>query len=345
MSKLTNLEIVDFCDQMSMILKAGISTYEGVNIMYDDAKDDSSKRILLKMKEIMEEGRPFYEAVNESKVFPKYAANMIKIGEESGRLDDVMEGLSAYYDREESVSRAVKNAITYPVIMIIIMDVVVVILLAKVLPIFEEVFEMLGTHLSGVSRSLMNAGNVLSKYALVFVIVIAAIVALIIFFAKSEKGKNVFKNSIGKIGPLRKTYERIAAGRFANGMSLTLKSGLDVDESLQMVREMSELDSMNAKIDNCRRLMSEGSSFADSLAKSKIFSGMYSRMVIIGFKTGAIDSVMDKIAANYEKENDESISKAISIIEPTIVAVFAVAVGLILLSVMLPLLSVMTGMI
>ena len=157
MSKLTNLEIVDFCDQMSMILKAGISTYEGVNIMYDDAKDDSSKRILLKMKEIMEEGRPFYEAVNESKVFPKYASNMIKIGEESGRLDDVMEGLSAYYDREESVSRAVKNAITYPVIMIIIMVVVVVILLAKVLPIFEEVFEMLGTHLSGVSRSLMNA--------------------------------------------------------------------------------------------------------------------------------------------------------------------------------------------
>ena len=90
--------------------------------------------------------------------------------------------------------------------------------------------------------------------------------------------------------------------------------------------------------------MEEGEGFAESLAKSKIFSGMYSRMVVIGFKTGAIDTVMDKIAANYEKENDESISKTISIIEPTIVAVFAVAVGLILLSVMLPLLSVMTGM-
>ena len=344
MSQLTNLEIVDFCDQMAMILKAGISTYEGINIMYDDAKDEASRNILGKMKDSMEEGKPFFEAVAESKIFPRYAANMIKIGEESGRLDDVMEGLSSYYDREESIARAVKNAITYPVIMIIIMAVVIVVLLAKVMPVFEQVFEMLGTHLSGVSKSLMNAGDVLSKYAVVFVIIIAAVVVLVLFFAKSEKGKNVFKNSIGRIGPLRKTYERIAAGRFANGMSLTLKSGLDVDESLQMVRDMSELDSMNAKIDNCRKLMEEGEGFAESLAKSKIFSGMYSRMVVIGFKTGAIDTVMDKIAANYEKENDESISKTISIIEPTIVAVFAVAVGLILLSVMLPLLSVMTGM-
>ena len=117
-----------------------------------------------------------------SGVFPDYLIHMVTIGEESGTLDTVMESLAEYYEREEAIQSSIKSAVSYPLIMVFMMLVVVLVLITKVLPIFEQVFAQLGTNMSGFSQSLLNMGNALNKYSFVMIILIAIIVCLFVFF-------------------------------------------------------------------------------------------------------------------------------------------------------------------
>jgi type IV pilus assembly protein PilC len=135
----------------------------------------------------------------------------------------------------------------------------------------------------------------------------------------------------------------MAAAKFASGMSLMLASGLDVDRSVELTLPLMSNPKMYAKVDKLKTMIGEGASFTDSVVATQIFSGMQSRMLALGFKSGNLDNVMDGIADNYEKEVDERLDSLISIIEPTMVAILCVIVGLILLSAMLPLLGVMSS--
>ena len=141
----------------------------------------------------------------------------------------------------------------------------------------------------------------------------------------------------------RQLTDRMAAAKFASGMSLMLASGLDVDRSVELTLPLMTNPKMHAKVEQLKELISQGNSFTDSVVQTKIFSGMQSRMLALGFKSGNLDTVMNGIADNYEKEVDEKLDNLISIIEPTMVAILCVIVGLILLSAMLPLLGVMSS--
>lgn len=125
-------------------------------------------------------------------------------------------------------------------------------------------------------------------------------------------------------------------------MAMTLASGLDTDESLDMVERITENPAMLGRIAKCRELMESGELFVDAISKSEIFNSMYCRMLSIGFKTGTADQVMDEIARRSEEEVDENIESVINKVEPTLVIIMSLIVGLILLSVMLPLMSIMT---
>ena len=137
--------------------------------------------------------------------------------------------------------------------------------------------------------------------------------------------------------------EKIAVSRFASGMALTLKSGLDTDQSLDMIESLVGHPGLQAKIRQCRELTSEGMNFPDALAKSKIFTGIYAKMISIGFKSGVMDEVMAKAADQFDDEIQTRVSRMVSMIEPTLVAVLSIIIGLILLSVMLPLMGIMSN--
>lgn len=144
--------------------------------------------------------------------------------------------------------------------------------------------------------------------------------------------------------PLAKDfYENMASGRFASGMALTLSSGLDTFSSLDLVAELVDNPVMKNKITKCKTLIQSGANFAEALAAANIFSILYSRMIAVGFRTGNVDIIMDKIAKNYEKETDTKIYNIISVLEPTLVIVLSLIVGLILLSVILPLMGIMAS--
>ncbi len=337
-------ELNIFCEQIAMVLKAGISVYEGICILHEEATSRFEKDMLQGIIDSMDEGIAFPDALEKSGYFPKYMIDMLQIGEVSGRLDTVLDELGHYYHREQIIKDSVKQAVTYPAIMVVMMGVVIFVLVAKVLPIFNSVFAELGSELTGFSRTVMDLGLAFSESLNILLGIIVLIIVLALFFTKTKLGKKAFKVIKENFYGLRNLTTKIAVARFASGMSLMLASGLDVDQSLEMVLPLVDNVKVYNKIEAIRETISNGTNFADAVMEHQIFAGTYSRMLGIGHKTGATDEVIENISRRYETEIEESLSHIIGIIEPSLVAALSIVVGVILLSVMLPLMSIMSAM-
>ncbi len=342
-SQLNNSELSSFCSQVALLLKAGITPKDGMEILMQDTRDEEGRRLLQAILDSSRKGDNFTESLQKTGAFPDYVVNMIAIGEESGNLDNVMQSLSDYYEREENIAESIRNAVTYPFIMIIMMLFIVMVLISKILPLFNQVFIQLGTEMSGFSGSLLKMGNLTQTFTIVIIAILVVFVIVYNLLSKTEKGKEVFTQLFSNFFLTKSFYNQMVCGRFASGMALTLSSGMDTYQSLDLVRRLVDQKNMQEKIDVCKMEIQNGAGFAEALLKGQIFSNLYSRMLAIGVKTGSVDVVMTKIAINFEKENDKKIQSFISILEPTLVIILSLTVGLILMSVILPLLGIMTS--
>lgn len=341
--KLSNEELITFCSQMALILKSGISSLEGIYIMEEGDIAGDGKEILEEIRKELEMCGMLYPAMKKSGVFPEYALHMTEIGEQTGRLDETMEALAAYYQREEEILEEVKNAVTYPVAMLGMMLVIIVVLFVKIMPVFEQVYLQLGQEMTGVARNILNIGNWMRQSA----VVLSVIAVIVLIFAAavvfSEKFRNKVMKKAGTIGFMKKIAWKRARTRFASGMAMSLKSGLDMDESLKLAGRLVDYEPLNEQITKCQEKMEMGKSFPKALKEAHIFGGMQERLMVIGYETGATDEVMEQAADLYQKELQDQIQKMIAILEPTLVGILCVIVGVILLSVMLPLVGIMAG--
>jgi len=343
MKKLNNREIASFCAQVAMLQQAGIAPSEGMRLLLSDAKTEEAKKIYEKILETCSKGEPFYAGVESCQVFPEYVLHMIKLGEESGNLDDVMNNLASYYEREEEISDSIRSAISYPFIMIAMMFIVIIVLITKVLPIFNQVFIQLGSEMTGFSASLLHLGKQINAYSFVFLGLLILAVLLYFYATKTTSGKQYSRKVLYKLPVAKGLYDSIAAGRFASGMALTLASGMDTYRSLDLVAQLVENDAIREKIAFCKQALLQGSNLSEAIGEAGIFSNFHTRMIAVGFRTGSTDVVMNKIADNYNKEATSKLSSLISILEPTLVIILSLIVGLILLSVILPLMGIMSS--
>jgi len=338
---LKNNEVALFCEQMAMILKSGISSREGLSLMAEDSHGTDGRDLLSFLGNSMDEGSTFSEAISSSHAWPKYVLDMTALGEASGNLDDVMESLAVYYRRETDTARAVKSAVAYPLVMIAMLLAVIIVLVTKVLPIFNDVFKQLGTEMTGFSRGLLNFGYALSRDSITIIIVLAVIAALLLAANGTSAGKRTVKRFGDRFFMTKRLHADRALGRFASSLAMTLKSGLDTDQALSMIFGLVDHAALEEKIQDCRQRMKSGENFGTALVSSGIFRGLYGRMVTVGFRTGSLDKAMERISEDIDSDIAEGTSRTLSVLEPTLVAVLSIIVGMILLSVMLPLMGIM----
>lgn len=343
MKPFSNLELSSFCGQMALILRSGISAMEGVSIMLEDTEGGDEKIILEQLLLDMQETGSLHHALESTRIFPAYLLHMAEIGEETGTLDEVMRALQVHYEREDSISKSIRSSITYPLIMTGMMAVVVIVLLVKVMPIFNQVFIQLGTEMTGFSRMLMNVGTVISRYSVVFIVLLLVIAGVVLYGTRTASGKIRFRKIGHRLHFTKVLYEEIAACRFASGMALTLSSGLNPERSMELVTALNDDPVYRKKIETCREQTEEGKELSEALVSSGMFTGVYARMVSIGAKTGSMDQVMEEIADLYQDDIDTRMNNLLAVLEPTLVTVLSLIVGVILLSVMLPLIGIMSG--
>lgn len=344
MTPLSNMEISAFCGQMTMILSSGISPFEGITMMLEESNSHAEEVLLQCIHKKLSENGTLYEALLASQVFPEYLLHMVEIGEQSGKLDEVMASLANYYERKEEMTRAIKNAVTYPFLIIAMMLIVIIIILTKVLPVFNQIFAQFGQEMSGFPKALLYAGMVINRYAAAFTVLL--VFPMIVFFLirKTHRGKAAFMKFSYRFHFLKTFYDHTAACQFAEGMALTLSSGLNESYCLELVTKLIQNDFFIAKLHRCRELTENGMDFSLALTQSGIFSGIYGRMISIGSRTGHLDTAMKEVAEKYETELDTRLSDMVAMLEPTLVILLSIIVGFILLSVMLPLIGIMSAL-
>lgn len=330
-------------EQLSMLLGAGITPAEGLDIMIHDKDNTDLAACYRTLWELLGKGNSLSDALQKSGLFPSYPVQLMKIGELTGHTDAVSSSLASFYESEDQLKASVRDAFSYPVIMAVMMFVLVIVLLSRVLPIFGQVFRQLGTQVSGIAAILMDISSSLSRYYAFFIGLFFAFALLFLYFSNTVSGQKSLQRFLQKFPLTKGLTEQIAMSRFAAGMELTQSSGMDTYESLTLCRSIAENDAVAARIDHCIRLLQEGSSFADALAGASIFSSFYSSMIRVASMTGHIDTVMGYISRHYREDTDRRIDAALSRIEPAMVALLAILIGGILLSVILPLMGIMSS--
>ena len=333
--KLKAAYISGLCGELYDTVSSGISINDGIYMLMSDGKNDP---VLKKLFDETSKGHTFAAAVKQTESFPDYMEEMIRIGEQTGRLDSVLRELSVYYARQNEIAQNIKNAIAFPLILLVILIIIVVVLLTQVLPIFNDVFRQLGVSMSSAATSLMNLGNTIRTYA---VLIIAGIAVLALI------GYSLYKlpfshNAVVNMFKGRKLKKQMASSVFASAMSMTISSGMDIDESLEMSKKLCD-KSINKKIDACQEVMKGGVSFDKAVQKSNILDPISARRLTVSFRTGRTDEAMKKIADEYTQQVNTAIDEKISRVEPALVVVMSVMVGFVLFSVMLPMLSVISA--
>ena len=268
--QLTNSEIASFCNQIALLFQAGFTPVDSLSILHNDMKSASGKELLNEILEVCREGEPFSDALKATKVFPDYVLHLIAIGEESGNLDTCMLDLAAYYEKEDSIAESIKNAVTYPFIMISMMVAVILVLISRVMPIFNQVFIELGSEMTGFSASLLQLGENLNRYSIILIVVMVILVLLYFLATRTSFGKQLIKRFLTTFPLTKGFYDSLACERFANGMALTLHSGMDTFTSLDMVSNLVGTKVMQDKIVACKQSLQDGETLAEALTGAGI---------------------------------------------------------------------------
>lgn len=341
--KLTMSEKYMFCNQMAMILESGFSLNQGVTMVYEEMDDKNIKGVLQEVAKYLDEQVSFSEAIDLTKAFDDYMVNLVKVGETSGNLDDVMQSLSEYYARIDDITNKLKQALTYPIILIIMMVVVVGIIVFKVLPIFKDVLNGLGSDLSSYANSFMEFGQIFSLicFAVLLVLVIVIIAG---YLYQRVTHVNVLSNVVQKSFLTRKLSRALNKAQITYALSLFISSGYDLQEAMKSVPKLVDDKQLRANLEKCNEDLINGDSFVEVIKKYQIYQGMQLNMIQVGFKTGQVDIIMKQLSNSFQEEVSRAIDQFLNIIEPTIVTLLSLVVGIVLMSVMLPLISIMSSL-
>lgn len=341
--KLTMSEKYMFCNQMAMILESGFSLNQGVTMVYEEMDDKNIKGVLQEVAKYLDEQVSFSEAIDLTKAFDDYMVNLVKVGETSGNLDDVMQSLSEYYARIDDITNKLKQALTYPIILIIMMVVVVGIIVFKVLPIFKDVLNGLGSDLSSYANSFMEFGQIFSLicFAVLLVLVIVIIAG---YLYQRITHVNVLSNVVQKSFVTRKLSRALNKAQITYALSLFISSGYDLQEAMKFVPKLVDDKQLRANLEKCNEDLINGDSFVEVIKKYQIYQGMQLNMIQVGFKTGQVDIIMKQLSNSFQEEVSRAIDQFLNIIEPTIVTLLSLVVGIVLMSVMLPLISIMSSL-
>ena len=337
-------ELSTFCGQVALILEAGLPLYDGMETLAGaDSASANADMYAAASRGVTETGS-LYEALRGDGRWPEYLVEMVGIGERSGQLERVMRGLETYYAREDRIRSSVVSAVTYPLVLSMLLVVIVLILLWRVLPVFRRVLSSMGVGISESGQRLMTIGTAVGwiVLALVAILGVLALTAGILMRTRHrEQVLGVLRKTIPALSELNR---KLSASRVASVLSMMLSGGFPMDDALEMTESVLSDRNAAEKVRSIREGLQNGKPFPDAVSDAKLFGELHERMIRMGTATGREDAVLGKLAELYEEQSEEEIERLVGIIEPTLVALLSIVIGAVLLSVMLPMAGLLSSL-
>lgn len=341
---LSAAELSAFCGQVALILEAGLPLYDGMETLAGADKNSDNADLYQSASKGVTETGSLYDALKADTRWPAYLVEMVGIGEKSGQLDKVMRGLEEYYAREGRIRSSLVNAVTYPLVLGAMLAVIVLILLLRVLPVFRRVLNSMGIGMSASGSSLMKAGVAIGWIVLALVLLAAAAAVCAAILLKTKHRDRVMALLLKLFPSVQRLSRRLSASRAASVLSMLLSGGFTTGDALEMTSKVLTDKNAAAKVDEIHTKLEAGEGFSDAVASTGLFDELHNSMLAMGSATGREDQVLSKLAVIYEEEAEEDITRLVSIIEPTLVALLSIVIGAVLLSVILPMAGILSSL-
>lgn len=342
--QLRNTEISYLCMELSLLIHAGVGVADGLALLAEETGHGLERHLLIEMSQRMDQGESLPEVLRKAGCFPDYMSGLVEVGERSGRMEEALSSLSVYYEDRERRERHIRSALMYPVLLLFLMLIVVLLLLSRVLPVFNQVYSSLGGRLTGLAGGLLTAGQWLNSIMPLLCGVLILLAVLVAVFsgmpAFREKFLAVWQKKWGDKGLSRKLND----ARLAQGLAMGLKSGLPLEEALILASELQAgPPEAKARCQKCAEQLAAGEELSTVLKESGMLPPAACRLLTLGMRGGYGDTVMDEVARRLTEESETALDNRIDYIEPILVLAASVLVGIILLSVMLPLMDIMSA--
>jgi type IV pilus assembly protein PilC len=334
-------ELAIFTRQFSVMIDAGLPLVQCLEILASQQENKFFQKVLVGTRSQVEGGATLSAAMRTSpKVFDALYVNMVEAGETGGILDTSLQRLSSYIEKNVKLQRAVKSALVYPVGVLTVAGGVITLLLWKVVPIFATLFAGLGVDLPLPTKIVIALSNFVGSIfgLLILVAIIGGVFGLKSWYGTNQ-GRFVLDTIILKLPVLGVLMRKIAVARFTRTLGTLISSGVPILEGLDITARTAGNAVVERALQQVRKSLAEGKSLTEPLRDSEVFPGMVTQMIAVGEQTGAMDAMLQKIADFYEEEVDAAVKDLLTALEPIMIVFLGVIVGGVVISMYLPLFS------
>lgn len=332
-------QVALFARQFSMLLKAGVSVSGALDILREQLDVKQTRKVVDSTYQEVLKGLSLSQAMRSTKRLPDLFVNMVEAGESGGFLDEVMDRMATYYEKDNKIVEKVRNALIYPAVVIVVTIVVVYILVTQVVPQFVNMFNSMSIELPGTTKALIAISDFLNKYWMILFIVLAVLIAILVKYLRTPKGK-LKKDTILMATPIFKNIIlKSIVARFTRTLSIMVKTGVPMLKAIELSSRVVNNKVVEKGLMVVADEVSSGKSLSEPIRKMKLFPKMVISLIKTGEETGALDEMMDKCADFYDEEVANLSERLTTLLEPIIIIVLAGVVGFVVMSILEPMFS------
>ena len=344
LSRVSVRELISFAIQLSALLQGGIPLIKSLQIVQKGTQNTYFKTILENCIKNVSQGLSLSSTISGyPKVFPSVWVNLIQVGEESGKLPDVLKEISHYQEAAQRIKGKVISAFFYPAILILFATCAIGFLLLKIIPQFEGMFVGMNIQLPMITQVVIAVSKVLRHQFLIVLALIIATVTGISFWRKTKQGKflfDLFRLKAPIMGPL---VMQVSIVRFARGLATLIRAGVPILQSLEIAGRLAENVAVEETLRAAREAVRGGRSLGVELESTKLFPVFMTQLVAVGEESGELDRFLDMIANYYEERIDTFLGRLTTLLEPLLLIVVGAIIGVLVISMILPIMELSTG--
>ena len=336
-------DLIVFSRQLATMVDAGIALVAALDILAEQMEDRNFKQVIVEVRDDVETGSSLSEALSKhSTVFSNLFINMVRAGESSGMLDEILDRVATYLEKTGALQRKIKSALVYPIAVTIMSIIITVFLLIKVVPVFKGIYSGFGADLPLPTLIMLGVSDFVKQYFYLVVGMLAAFIFFIYRYSKTEKGCLKIDNIKLRMPVFGILIKKVAVSKFTRTLSTLIRSGVPILAALEIVSRTSGNSVIEQAVNQVGANVKEGESIAEPLMRSGVFPPMVVRMISVGEQTGELEKMLSKIADFYDEQVDAAVSGLTSLIEPLIIAFLGIIIGGIVICMFLPILKMTT---
>ena len=335
-------DLVVFTRQFATMIDAGLPLVQCLEILGDQNENATFKEVIRSVKTDVEQGSSFADALRKHpKPFDDLYVNLVHAGEVGGILDTILNRLAVYLEKAEALRRKVKGAMVYPSVVLVVAVAVVVLMLVKVIPTFEQMFLDFGGQLPGPTQAVINLSHWMQEWLWLMGLMLAAgAVAFVQARKRSPKFRRATDAALLKAPILGPVLRKVAVARFSRTLGTMIASGVPILDALDIVARTAGNMVIEEALRDVKAAISEGKTIAEPLSESDVFPGMVVQMIAVGEETGAMETMLSKIADFYDEEVDAAVEALTAMLEPAMMVVLGGTVGGLLIAMYLPIFKI-----